>query len=51
MQLLLCFAIKIQIDTENKTEIKIQMNTIQLSFKNRCSYNDLNRTSQPAVFS
>lgn len=50
-QLLLCFAIKIQIDTENKTEIKIQINTIQLSFKNRCSYNDLNRTSQPAVFS
>lgn len=51
MQLLLCFAIKIQIDTENKTEIKIQINTIQLSFKNRCSYNDLNRRSQPAVFS
>lgn len=38
-------------NTENKTEIKIQMNTIQLSFKNRCSYNDLNRRSQPAVFS
>lgn len=51
LQLLLCFAIKIQIDTENKTEIKIQINTIQLSFKNRCSYNDLNRRSQPAVFS
>lgn len=51
MQLLLCFAIKIQFDTEDKTEIKIQINTIQLSFKNCCSYNDLNRTSQPAVFS
>lgn len=38
-------------DSENETEIKIQINTIQLSFKNRCSYNDLNRRSQPAVFS